>query len=138
MKTPGGLVLGLFLLWCNSSAAGQAVAEKIPYATGKIIVTWTKGAPPNHAQPDRLIPKCGWVKGHYVIQGPPVMIPASPPNPPEYTFFIRDLVPGVGDWYCAFAVAKGTTEGPLSVELPFGAVAEEILLAAPTNPRLAR
>jgi hypothetical protein len=102
------------LMACEAQGAPQPSA---PYSTGKLIVTWTRGSPPNAAnaaRADRINMKCGPTPRQYTFPVIPIMLPVIPANPPEYSVNIRDVIPEPPlyptTYYCLPVAAMGAIE----------------------------
>jgi hypothetical protein len=113
------------------------VAQNIaPYSTGTLIVTWTRGAPPNAADADRLNLHCGTATRRYTLPVQSIRLPATPADPPDYPIYIRDLLPRAAfpqDYFCVSVGAQGAHESSeVSDEFSFTVV--DALAADVTPP----
>jgi hypothetical protein len=119
------------LMVLEMHGAAQDVA---PYSTGKLIVKWTRGAPPESARADRINMKCGPSPGNYTYPVKTIMLPAVPASPPEYPINIRDVIPVAPvdptKYYCLPVSAMGTIESDkIAAEYSFTVTGEAIAAA---------
>jgi hypothetical protein len=116
--------------------AHAAQPSIVPYATGTLIVTWRRGAPPHSAPADRLNMHCGTAPGRYTLPVQSIPLPPTPANPPEYPIALRDLLPRAAfpqDYFCIAVGAMGAHESSeVSEEFAFTVV--EATIAADVTP----
>lgn len=104
------VAISLFVAALVSDAAAQT---SVSVDLNKAVLSWewTKGAPPNDGDATEFVIKCGQTSKTYTKLTSVAGNVRSAP--------VKDVITGVGDWFCAVSAKNQHGESPNTSEIAF-------------------